>query len=200
MIEETFKRKPGRPKMIKPTLETELQKAESQIDRISNELHKQPLTVSQPERLEDAPIQVSKKDASKSGVLYLKPERSVNAPQKFNERWRKEYEESEELVEFIARHKESPGSAIQTWTRKFGGKPALFWTVPTDRVVCGPRVLAEQIRGCKHHIVTMDEHTVTSSDGMGTYHGAIQMKKEVARLEAEPVSTTTSIFMTKQVR
>jgi len=44
----------------------------------------------------------------------------------------------------------------------------------------------------------MDEHTVTSADGMGTYHGAIKMKKEVSRLEAEPVVHSTSVFMGRQ--
>lgn len=181
--------------MNRPVLEEELKKVDTQLTVATQKLNDdlQPSTTSN--RLEDSPTQVSRKEADKKGVTRLTPQKTIGAPQKFNERFRKEYEFSEEYVEFIAHHKESPGSVIEIWTRRYGGMPAKFWIVPTGKPICAPRCVAEQIRGCKHHVMEMDAHTVTSSDGLGTYHGAITVKKEVNRLEAEPISNSISVFM-----
>lgn len=181
--------------MNRPVLERELQKIDEQQAATTKKLSEdlQPSTTSN--RLEDSPVQAPRREADKKGVLRLTPSKIIGSRQKFNERFRKEFELSEEYVEFIARHKESPGSSIEMWTRRYGGTPAKFWIIPTDRPVAAPRCVAEQIRGCKHHVMAMDEHTITSSDGLGTYHGAIKVQKEVNRLEAEPVSNTLSVFM-----
>ena len=42
---------------------------------------------------------------------------------------------------------------IEIWTRPYGGIPAEYWEVPSNKPVWGPRYLAEQIKRARYHTV-----------------------------------------------
>lgn len=174
----------------------ELEKVQQQLHNFEDEVKSLNL-----DRMNQAPIQevepqtkLSSREIEKSNDIYLTPTRTISVVDKFNEKFREEYNFAKEQVQFIAEHKEIIGESIEIWTRPFGGVPAQFWTVPVNRPVWGPRYLAEQIRKCTYHKLIMSP-SVTSADSRGQYYGGIAVEKTVARLTAEPVSTRKSIFM-----
>jgi hypothetical protein len=185
-----------RPKTSQSQVKTEMEKVEQQLDTFEQNV--KDLTQ---DRMNEAPLKeeepqtkISSKEAEKSKEIYLKPERRIAARQKFNEKWREQFNFAKEYVQFIAEHKEIIGEAIEIWTRPFGGMDAEYWRVPTNKPVWGPRYLAEQIRSCKYHRLTMQQN-VTNSDGVGQFYGQLVADTTVARLTAEPVSSKKSIFM-----
>ena len=200
-MNEEPKRKPGRPRMEKintvPNVQTELEKAAEQFDLFDAGVKK--LTL---DKMNEAPMEdkeekteVLHKQAERKDITYLKPLKRVGSNQKINERFRKEIEYSKELVEFIAENKESPGSPIEIWTRKFGGEDCLYWIVPVGKPICAPRALAEALKECNYHILSMDQATITTTDMMGTYHGAMVAEKTVSRIDAVPYTKSKHIFM-----
>jgi hypothetical protein len=181
----------------KPKQEKEMDKLQRQFDEFDDQIRD--LTF---DRMNAAPkedvepqTKLSSKEIERSKQIYLKPERVIADRQKFNEKFKEEWEFAKEYVQFIAEHKELVGEAIEIWTHPYGGVGAEFWRVPTNKPVWGPRYLAEQIRKKSYHRLRMDQNTTTSADGYGTYYGAIVVDTIVPRLTAEPVSSRKSIFM-----
>lgn len=127
--------------------------------------------------------------------LYLKPAKSIGSPQKFNEKFRDQWEYAKQYVPFIAEHNEVKGDTIEIWTRRYAGTPAEFWQVPVNKPVMGPRYLAEQIRSRCYRRLVMDESKKTGSDGMGTWYGAMVAETTINRLNANPVTNKRSIFV-----
>lgn len=126
--------------------------------------------------------------------MYLKPRYSIGSPQKFNEKFREQWEFAKQYVPFIAEHNES-GDTIEIWTRPFGGVPAEFWQVPVNKPIMGPRHLAEQIKSRTYRRLVTDESRKTSSDGTGEWFGQMVAQKTINRLDAMPVTNKRSIFM-----
>lgn len=60
----------------------------------------------------------------------------------------------------------------------------------------GPRYLADQIKKKKYHRLVMKNHE-TGADGMASYYGTMSVDTEIQRLDAHPVSTRKSIFMSE---
>jgi len=137
---------------------------------------------------------LSQKEISNSKDIYLKPARTISCQEKFNEKFREDYNFAKEYVHFIAENYEIIGETIDTWTKKFPGQPAEYWNVPTNKPVWGPRYLAEQIKGCSYHRLTM-QNNVTSADHTGQYFGTMVADTVVQRLDARPVSSKKSVFM-----
>jgi hypothetical protein len=148
-----------------------------------------------PTKEEEQQTKMSQKDIQKSQDIYLKPIRSISSREKFNERFRDDYNFSMEFVQFIAENKEIIGEQIELWTKPFPGMPAEEWLVPTNKPLWGPRHLAEQIKRARYHRLSMAENRMTTSDGMGTYYGQMVADNIVQRLDALPVSQRKSIFM-----
>ena len=140
---------------------------------------------------------LSQSQIEKSKDIYLKPERSISpgSKEKFNEKFRDSYNFDKEYVQFIAENKEIIGEAIEIWTKPYPGMAAEYWRVPTNKPVYAPRYLAEQIKRKYYHRLKSEQNTITSADGMGTYHGGIVVDTLVQRLDAIPVSTKKSVFM-----
>lgn len=189
----------------KPKLSKELDKAQKQFDEFKENIDSLTLDrMNEAPKLETEPqTKISNREAQKIDGIYLKPLKSLMAinpktgeKDKFNENFRKDWEFDKEYVKFVAEHKELIGETIEIWTRPYGGVPAELWNVPTNKVVWGPRYLAEQIRKCAYHRLRMDEQKMTSADGYGTYTGQMVVDQTVARLEANPVSDNRkSVFM-----
>lgn len=137
---------------------------------------------------------LSDRQAQNSTDIYLKPSKSIGCRDKFNEKFRTEYDFAKEYVKFIAYNKEITGETIDIWTRPYGGMPAEYWNVPANKPVWGPRYLAEQINRAKYNRLIMTD-TATNNDGRGTYYGTLAVDTQVNRLEAHPVSSKKSVFM-----
>ena len=140
-----------------------------------------------PVKEEEAQTKLSQREIDKTDGIYLKPERSISCKESFNEKWRDEYNYRREYVRFIAEHKEIIGESIEKWTRPYPGMPAEFWRVPVNRVVIGPRYLAEEISKCCYTRLTMEDRS-TGGDGMGTYYGQLVASHKVQRLDAKPAA------------
>jgi hypothetical protein len=186
----------SKPKVSSSYAQKELDKAEAQFDKFNHEV--QTMTL---DRMNEAPkeenepqAKLSQKQIQKVNAVVLKPMRTIASKEKFNDKFKKEYEFAKERVLFTAENTEIIGETIELWTKKFAGQDAEFWQVPVNTVVDGPRYLAERIKGCVYHRLSMQDRT-TSNDGMGTYYGSMAVDKTVQRLDAHPVSQEKSIFM-----
>jgi hypothetical protein len=181
----------------KAKVQSELEKAQQQFDTFDKNI--KDMTH---DRMNAAPKQevepqtkLSTNEIRNSKDIYLKPERSIMRRDKFNEKFRDQYNFEKEQVCFIAENKEIIGEAIELWTGKYGGVPVEFWKVPVNKPVWGPRYLAEQIKKCSYHRLTMQQNVITESGGYGQMYGALAVDTVVQRLDAMPASTRKSLFM-----
>ena len=167
----------------------QLKEFEDNVNQLTmDRMNKAPLLDQEPQ------TKKSQQEIEDSKKIYLKPKKMVSAPQKFNERFRDDYNFAKEYVQFIAEHKEMAGETIEIWTRPYGGTPAEYWEVPTNVPVWGPRYLAERINKAQYHRLMMKD-TPTERTGAGIMYGQMAVDQTVNRLTAQPVSTRKSIFM-----
>ena len=177
--------------------EAELEKVEKQLDDFNTQV--KDLTqdrMNATPKVEHEPInKLSSKEIEKSPDVYIKPSRSVSDRSKFNEKFRDDYNFAKEYVKIIAENREVIGETLEFWTRPFAGMPAEFWIVPVGKPVWVPRYVAERIKGCTYHRLSMQDRP-TSVDGMGTYLGTMVVDNIIQRLDAHPADQKRkSIFM-----
>ena len=186
-----------KPELPSKSAQKELDVAEKKFD----EFHKEVETLTL-DRMNAAPkedvepqTKLSQKEIDKSKDIYLKPKRTIGSREKFNEKFRDTYNYQKEYVCFTAENNEVIGETITLWTKKFPGVPAEEWDIPVNKPIWGPRYLAEQIKNCTYHRLSMQDSTVIGSDSMGSYTGAIIVDSIKQRLNAHPASTRKSVFM-----
>lgn len=174
----------------------ELDKADKQFDQFSSDI--KDLTL---DRLNSAPkleteqqTKISNKEAQITDGLWLKPNRTIGSKEKFNETYRKDFDHAKEYVRFIAENKEIIGESVTMWTKPFPGMPAEEWVFPVNKILWGPRYLADQVKNCRYHRMHMQE-TATNQHSVGTFYGSMVVDNVVQRLDAIPVSDQKSIFM-----
>lgn len=157
---------------------------ESQVKSLTtDELSKAPLKEEEPQ------TKLSTREVAKTDGYYLKPDRTISCREKFNETYRDEYNYRREYVRFIAEHRELIGQEIEAWTKPFAGISAEFWKIPTNKVVIGPRYLAEQISSRAYTRLTMDDTKTVGGDGMATYYGQLVATNKIQRLNAMPAAS-----------
>ena len=193
-----------KPKVSNSYAERELDKAQAQFEDFDNQVKSMTM-----DRLNETPreeteeqTKLSQREIQKNNDLYLKPKSTVFAvnsktgeAQKFNERFRDEYNFQKEYVNFIFENNELKGETLEIWTRPFPGVAAELWVVPANKPLWGPRYLAEQIKRKFYHRLVMQENRITGSDGMGQYYGTMAADTTIQRIDARPVSSRKSIFM-----
>ena len=186
-----------KPKVTNSLAEKELDKAEKQFDAFDQSVKEMTQ-----DRMNLAPVseaepqtKLSQKEIEKSKDIYLKPRRSISSREKFNEKFREDYNFSIEYVQFIAENKEVIGEKIELWTKPYPGMMAQEWEVPVNKPVWGPRHLAERLTGCKYHRLIMQQNHTTAVDHAGQYFGSMAVDTTVQRLDAIPVNSKKSIFM-----
>jgi len=175
--------------------EKEVKKLEEQFDKFTEtvkDLSSQPLE--HRETKTEMESKISNKEMAENDGIYLKPKYQVGGGEKFNEKFRKEYEFDKERVRFIVEHKEIIGETVEMWTKPYAGVPAEFWQIPSNKIVNAPRYVAEQIKKTKYRRLKMSD-TTTGQDGMGSYYGNLVADTIVQRIDAYPVSNRKSIFM-----
>ena len=186
-----------KPETSNSTAQRELDKAEEQFKAFDENVKE--LTMDRmnlvPKLEQDSQTKIAQKDLDKKSEVYLKPERTVSCKEKFNEKFRSNYEYDKEYVGFIPEHNEIKGDVIEIWTKPYSGVPAEFWKVPTNTPVHGPRYLAEQIKRKFYHRLTMKQNVTSGSDGHGQYFGVLAADTTIQRIDARPISSRRSIFM-----
>ena len=183
----------GRPPKVQ---QNEMQKLQDQFDRYDEnikQLTQEPMGQA-PIAEQEPQTKLSSAQLEKFNDVYLKPRKTIRSLEKFNERFREDYEYKKEYVKFIAENKEIIGESIDIWTKPFPGLPAEEWIVPVNKPVWGPRYLAEQITNCQYRRLKMDQQQYNSADGMGTYYGQLVVDETVKRLDARPVTSKKSLF------
>lgn len=183
-------------KKLKTSSEKELDNCQKQFDAFDENVK----SLTQ-DRMNEAPKQeveqqtkLSQSEISKSKDVYLKPWKTIGCKEKFNEKYRDEYNFQKEYVHFTAENHEIIGEELDFWTRPFPGLPAEEWKVPCNKPVWAPRYVAERIKGCSYHRLKMDNRT-TGGDGRGEYYGTMAVDTTVQRLDAIPVSNRKSVFV-----
>lgn len=181
----------------------ELDKAQEQFDNFDSQVKEMTL-----DRMNKAPIKESEQQVKYSQSelerlkeIYLKPKRSfppgVNPKtgerEKFNEKFREEYEFQKQYVRFIAQNNEIIGETIEFCLKKFPGTNCEEWAVPVNKPVWAPRMVAERIKSCKHHKLIMQDK-VTGSDHNAQYYGTMAVETTVQRLDAFPATERKSVF------
>lgn len=186
-----------KPKTTNSLAEKELDKAEKQFEKFDNEIKEMTFDRANEAKKEDVEQQtkIANSDIDKMKDLYIKPFKSVSSREKFNEKYRKDFNYSMEYVQFIAENKEIIGDTIEIWTKPFAGMPAEFWKIPCNKPIWGPRHLAEQIKRCCYHRFVMQQNVLTETAGAGQFYGSMAVDTTVQRLDAIPVSSRRSIFM-----
>ena len=123
----------AKPKMSNSFAEKELDNAVKQLDAFESQV--KILTM---DRMNEAPVleqepqtKIAQVDKDKMRQVYLKPDRSIGSKEKFNEKYRDDYNFSNEYVHFTPEHKETKGETIEIWSKPYPGMPAEFWKVPT---------------------------------------------------------------------
>lgn len=177
--------------------------AEQELTRLDNQFKEFDADVKQMthDRLSATPKQeiepqtkLAQSEIAKSKDIYLKPSKAIGSKEKFNENYRDQYNFAKEYVQFIAENKEIIGETIELWTKPFAGVPAEYWEVPCNKPLWGPRYLAERIKGCTYHRMTMQQ-IATNADHTGQFYGSMAVDSSIQRLDAIPVSQRKSIFM-----
>jgi hypothetical protein len=113
------------------------------------------------------------------------PARRINSKEPFNEKYRSQFEEKSKLVRCVFENNEIIGETIESWTKPFAGMSAEFWLLPTNKPVMVPLYVAEQIRRCRYHILTMD-NSPTDASADGTFYGKMAVKQTKNRLDCLP--------------
>lgn len=187
-----------KPKMSNSASQREIDKVEVQFEKFDQEVKSMTL-----DRMSSAPkdesseqqTKMSQREAQRAKEITLKPDRFLSDNQKFNEKFREDWEFDKQYVNFIAEHKEIQGDTIEMWTHPYGGKGAEFWKIPSGKPVWGPRYLAEQIKKCSYHRLKMQEERIQSQDHMGTWTGTLTVDTTVQRMDAYPVGQKRSVFV-----
>lgn len=179
--------------MSKPKVNSEsqkqLDKAEEQFEAFETQVKS--MTV---DHMNKAPVfdqepqtKLSTRELNKADALHLKPVRSINSKESFNEKYRAEHTEAWKYVRCVVENNEIIGESIEVWTKRFAGDSAHFWRVPVNKPVYIPKLLAEQLASCKYHRLIMDQSQISAADGMGTYMGSMVVDQTKHRIDCRPV-------------
>lgn len=185
-----------KPTNMNSASEKELDKVQEQFQKFDSEVKEMTM-----DRMNAAPkeeveqqTKMSQDEIAKTKDHYLKPHKIISSKEKFNEKYRSDYNFQKEYVNFIAENKEIIGENIDFWTKPFPGVPSEEWIVPVNTPVWAPRYVAEQIKRAFYHRLTMKE-TPTESNGAGIMYGRMAIDNIIQRLDAHPVTKKRSVFM-----
>jgi hypothetical protein len=185
-----------RPK-INSAAEKELDKCEVQFKAFDDQVKE--LTMDRmnlvPHVQQDGQTKMAQSDIKKSPDIYLKPHNYVASREKFNERFRKDYEYDKEYVQFIAENVEIRGESIELWSKPYPGCPAEFWKIPVNKPIWAPRYISDQLKRKFHHKLIMQESQTSGSDHNGQYYGRMAVDTTVQRLDARDIVSRTSVSM-----
>ena len=196
MTVEEEKKMKGRPR-VNSEGQTELDKTQNQLEEFENQI--KDLTLDRmnmaPRKETEPQTKLSQKEISESKDVYLKANRCFFSREKFNEKFRSDWDFAKEYVYFIAENNEVKGEAITMWTKTFPGVPCEEWIVPVNKPVWAPRYVAEQIKRASYHQLKMDESETVGQNRYGYDTGRVVVDSVVQRLDARPATKKKSLFL-----
>lgn len=139
-------------------------------------------------------VKMSQEEMNRSDVIYLKPKRTFPSREKFNEKFRDEFNRQSEYVEFIAENREVKGESIDFCIKKFPGQSVEEWVVPVDKPVAAPRYVKERIQDCGYTVFTTANRDVTGREGGIEYYGQMVAEERRERLAARDYVRKPRIF------
>lgn len=142
----------------------------------------------------EAQTKIAQSEKDKMPDVYLKPKRIFPSREKFNEKFRDEYNYLREYVEFIAENDEVKGEAIDFCIKKFPGIPIEEWVVPVNKPVWAPRYVKQRIEECGYTVFTTMDNP-TAQEGGVTYYGQMVAQQRKQRLSVREVSKKKNIYM-----
>ena len=185
--------------------ETETEKLQKQFDKFDEEVKEMTLDRMNmaPKQEKEQQTKLSSDQIDKSNQLYLKPRRQLGPGmhpktgerEKFNEKFREDYEFQKQYVNFIAENNEIIGESIEMWIKKFPGTNCEEWVIPTNKPVWAPRYVAEEIKSKTYHRLTMTNQVTNGDEKGNQYYGTMAVDNTIQRLDARPVSSRKSVFM-----
>lgn len=173
----------------------ELDKAEGQVKNFTESLvtarQEAPMA---PTREMEPQTKMSQQEMNNSSVMYLKPKRSFPSKEKFNEKYRDDYNRQREYVEFIVENNEVKGESIDFCIKKFPGMPVEEWVLPVNKPISAPRYVKERIEECGYTIFTTTDQRVGSEGGV-VYYGQMVAEERKQRLTARDFTKKPRIFI-----
>lgn len=189
----------------------ELDNAVKSIDHFESQVKGLTLDEMNKAPVKEVNYDIKQPEITRSNDHYLKPVKTIGPGsnpktgfvEKFNERFREDYDFQKEYVHFTAYNNMITGEMIEIWTKPFPGLNCEFWQVPPNKPVWGPRYLAEQLTRARHHTLSIGGEGGTNpfkgnsigGDGAAAYYSPVVVKETVQRLDAKPVINQKSIFM-----
>lgn len=203
-----------RPK-VNSKAQIDLEKAKENIDGFSAKLEehhdkfmstKHDMTDSSSGKVASEPQhRLSQNEISNMSKIYLKPYKIAPCRDKFNEKFRADWEFKKEIVCFIAQHNELKGEEIDIVTRPMGGIDGMHWKVPTNKPVYGPRYLAEQIKKKSYirYVAQNPNQARNAQENIPIGHMGIDYTdmigaEVVNRMDAFPVTNSKSVFLSEK--
>ncbi len=175
----------------------ELDKVEKQFDDFKEQvdsLTKDRMDLSRKADLE--PIhKIANKDLDKNDAIILKPSKNIRSPEKFNEKFRKPYEEDCQRMDFTAEHRELIGETIEIWVKPYPGMNAEYWEIPTGKKVNAPRYIFDKLQRTGYHRLRMDETKKVGGDGNTQYYGQMVVDNYVPRMDAFVIPAKRNVYM-----
>lgn len=166
---------------------------ESQIPNSAKELATKSISDfdKSPQEHREMQVKMSAREMSSSNDIYLKPIRSINSKETFNEKFRSEWEDDWKYVKCVVENYEIIGEDVETWTKKYAGDSADYWRVPVNKPIYIPKLLAKQLSRCKYHRFSMEDRVdqnsrQVDSNTQMTYQGSMIVDKTVSRIDAKP--------------
>lgn len=185
----------GKPNLNSPSAQKELDKVEEQFDVQEQEIKSLNLDRVLPSKENYPEHQISSKEIEKSPDIYIKPKRSFPSREKFNEKFRDQYNRAKEYVHYTVQHEEIKGENVDFWTKPFPGVPAEEWSIPSGKAVWIPRYVADHLENnCTYHRLRTQDRPTSVEGGM-TYFGSMVVDELIYRISARPVSTRRTISM-----
>lgn len=188
----------AKPKVTTSLAEKELNKVEAQFEAFDTqvkELTQDRMNATAKKEETEQQTKLSTKEIASSKDVYIKPHRVISSREKFNEKYREDYNFMKEYVHFIAENNEIKGEVIELWTKPFAGMPAEEWKIPVNKPIWAPRYVAEQIKRKFYHRLKMDETKMTGTEGGNQFYGVMAADTTIQRLDARPVSSRKSVFL-----
>lgn len=169
--------KDKRMKLVENVIESQAEMNELTIDKINEVAPKA-------EELEPQTKLTAKEIASREGVQYIEPTRKLSAFGTLPEKLKKEHARDWEYVKGVFENNIINGEGISFWYSKYPGDPDCLWTIPANRPVYVPRMIATHLEhAMKYHTFDyiekpdfrkkkddhVDEFSVTGTHYRGTF-------------------------------
>jgi hypothetical protein len=193
----------GRPR-LNADGQKELDKTENQINQFEKQVQSISLdeTKAAQKHEYEPQTKLAQSEMDKIDVKYIKPRRSYPpAPnpktgkleEKFNEKFRSEYELKSKRVDFIAENLEVIGEAPAFWVKPFPGMSCEEWVVPVNIPINAPLYVKERLEACGYTIFKGSQ-SLKSEDGIN-YNGYMEVQERKNRLDARDISKKRNIYM-----